>query len=115
MTSEGHEQSGEAAYWRSQAEYWRAEAECRAAAQAELETQNAELRSRVGELEGQVAALGVKVATLTRLAFGKSSEKKAAAKAGTGGAGHRHGCADRGRDRAARTRPAARLGRSRPP
>ena len=84
MTSEGHEQSGEAAYWRSQAEYWRAEAECRAAAQAELETQNAELRSRVGELEGQVAALGVKVATLARLAFGKSSEKKAAAKQAPG-------------------------------
>ena len=50
-------------------ERWRAEAE-------RLGLEDAALRARVGELEGQVAALMDRVATLSRLAFGKSSEKK---------------------------------------
>src|SRR5665811_2260881 len=50
-------------------ERWRGEAQ-------RLGQENAALRARVGELEGQVAALMEKVATLSRLAFGKSSEKK---------------------------------------
>ena len=55
------------AHW--EVERWRAEAE-------RLAGENAALRARVGELEGQVAALMERVATLSRLAFGKSSEKK---------------------------------------
>ena len=76
MTSDGREQPGvdEATLWRSQAEYWRAEAE-------RLAAENSVLRAGVGELEAQVAALTEKVATLARLAFGKSSEKKAARRA----------------------------------
>ena len=78
MTSDRCEQPGGdgATYWHWQAAYWRTQAESRAAAEAELETRNAALRVRVAELEAQVAALAEKVVTLTRLAFGESSEKR---------------------------------------
>ena len=61
-------------FWRAEAQRWRARAE-RSEAEAER------LRDRVVELEGQVGALAEKVAELTRLAFGKSSEKQTANKA----------------------------------
>jgi transposase len=54
---------------RDGAGFWRGEAE-------RLAAENTVLRARVAELEGQVAALSEKVATLTRLVFGASSEKK---------------------------------------
>ena len=60
-------------FWRAEAQRWRARAE-----RSEAETER--LRERVVELEGQVGALAEKVAELTRLAFGKSSEKQTARK-----------------------------------
>src|SRR5688572_11052596 len=54
---------------RDGAEFWRGEAE-------RLAAENTVLWARVAELEGQVAALGEKVATLTKMVFGASSEKK---------------------------------------
>ena len=57
-------------FWRAQAERWRAEAE-------RLAADDVVLRARVVDLEGQVGALTEKVSVLAKLAFGKSSEKKA--------------------------------------
>ena len=65
---------GDVGFWRAEAQRWRAQAE-QAGAEA------AQLRDRVVELEGQVGALAEKVAELTRLAFGKSSEKQTARQA----------------------------------
>src|SRR5687768_12355262 len=78
---------------RDGAGFWRGEAE-------RLAAENTVLRARVAELEGQVAALSEKVATLTRLVFGASSEKKEKGKPaepepddadGGGGSGRRRG------------------------
>src|ERR1035438_4628122 len=41
-----------------------------------LRAESAGLRERIADREGQVGALAAKVATLARLAFGKSTEKK---------------------------------------
>ena len=73
---------GDVGFWRAEAQRWRAQAE-RSGAEA------AQLRDRVAELEGQVGALTEKVAELTRLAFGKSSERQTARKTAgqTAGAG----------------------------
>jgi transposase len=72
---------GEVGLWRAEAQRWRAQAE-RVVARAEAsEAEAAQLRDRVVELEGQVGALAEKVAELTRLAFGKSSEKQTARQA----------------------------------
>jgi transposase len=62
---------GDVGFWRAEAQRWRARAE-------RSEADAAQLRARVVELEGQVGALAEKVAELTRLAFGKSSEKQTA-------------------------------------
>src|SRR4029453_8192585 len=59
----------EVGFWRSEARRWQARAE-------RSEAEAAQLRERVVELEGQVGALFEKVAELSRLAFGKSSEKQ---------------------------------------
>jgi hypothetical protein len=59
----------EVGFWRSEARRWQARAE-------RSEAEAAQLRERVVELEGQVGALFEKVAKLSRLAFGKSSEKQ---------------------------------------
>ncbi|HEX6359584.1 IS66 family transposase, partial [Actinophytocola sp.] len=64
---------GDVGFWRAEAQRWRARAE-------RSEAEAAQLRARVVELEGQVGALAEKVAELTRLAFGKSSEKQSAKK-----------------------------------
>lgn len=64
---------GDVGFWRAEAQRWRARAE-------RSEAEAAQLRARVVELEGQVGALAEKVAQLTRLAFGKSSEKQSAKK-----------------------------------
>ena len=72
MGSDG-DLGGDVGFWRAEAQRWRARAE-RSEAEAAL------LRDRVVELEGQVGALAEKVAELTRLAFGKSSEKQTARK-----------------------------------
>ena len=45
-----------------------------------LRAENAVQQERITDLEGQVVALAAKVATLARLAFGKSSEKKKSAR-----------------------------------
>ncbi len=66
---DGGDLGDEVGFWRAEAQRWRARAE-RSEAEAER------LRDRVVELEGQVGALAEKVAELTRLAFGKSSEKQ---------------------------------------
>ena len=65
---------GDVGFWRAEAQCWRARAE-------RSEAEAAQLRARVVELEGQVGALAEKVAELTRLAFGKSSEKQTARQA----------------------------------
>ncbi len=62
--------SSDVEFWRAQAERWRAEAE-------RLAADDVVLRARVVDLEGQVGALTEKVSVLAKLAFGKSSEKKA--------------------------------------
>jgi transposase len=62
---------GDVGFWRAEAQRWRALAE-RSGAEA------AQLRDRVVELEGQVGALAEKVTELTRLEFGKSSERRTA-------------------------------------
>jgi transposase len=67
LSRSNDEPAGLFAHWG--VERWRAEAE-------RLAKENAALRARVGELEGQVGARMEKVATLSRLAFGKSSERK---------------------------------------
>lgn len=54
---------------------WRA-AERLAAENARLVAENTALRARVTDLEGQVGALTEKVATLAKLVFGDSTEKK---------------------------------------
>ena len=59
----------EVGFWRSEARRWQARAE-------RSEAEAAQLRERVVELEGQVGALFEKVAELSRLALGKSSEKQ---------------------------------------
>ena len=69
----GGDLGDEVGFWRAEAQRWRARAE-----RSEAETER--LRERVVELEGQVGALAEKVAELTRLAFGKSSEKQTARK-----------------------------------
>ncbi len=55
--------------WRGEAERWRGEAE-------RLADENGRLRVHGTELKGQVEALAEKVATLSRLLFGDSSEKQ---------------------------------------
>jgi transposase len=90
---------GDVGFWRAEAQRWRARAE-------RSEAEAAQLRARVVELEGQVGALAEKVAELTRLAFGKSSEKQTAGEGGDGaGAGQddgRPGGRGRGQQRGSR-------------
>lgn len=64
-----HGNEPEVERWRGEAERWRADAE-------RLAVENAVLRGRVADLEAQVCALSEKVATLAKLAFGASSERK---------------------------------------
>lgn len=66
-----------------------------AAENTELRAENARLQRRIVDLEGQLAALSEKVATLAKLAFGTSTEKKrpAPGKAGYGKPGHDAGAA----------------------
>lgn len=66
---------GDLGYWRAEAERRAARVVGLAAENAELRAENAAQRARIGELEGQVAALTEKVATLGKLAFGRSSER----------------------------------------
>jgi transposase len=78
---------GDVGVWRTEAQRWRAQAE-QSGAEA------AQLRDRVAELEGQVGALTEKVAELTRLAFGKSSERQTARKTAGQTAGQTAGAGD---------------------
>ena len=75
---------GEVERLAAEAESWRAEAERRRGEVERLAAENADLRA-------QVAALSEKLATLAKLVFGASSEKKKPAKppadGGKGGAG----------------------------
>jgi len=95
----------DASWWRTEAGRLGAENAVLAAENVVLRAESAGLRERIADLEGQVGALAAKVATLARLAFGRSSEKKAAkgspggedgggtdgAGAGGAGAGRRRG------------------------
>jgi len=67
--------TNDAAFWRERAQLW----------QAETEKLTAGNDARVVELEAQVAALAEQVATLSKMLFGKSSEKKSPAPAGSSG------------------------------
>ena len=65
----------DAEHWRCEAERLTAENVALRAREADFEGQVVALRAREADLKGQVAALGEKVATLSRLLFGDSSEK----------------------------------------
>lgn len=80
MTSREQQQADPvgAVGWRAEADLLRAENVVLAAENAVLRAESAGYRARIADLEGQVGALAAKVATLARLAFGRSSEKKAA-------------------------------------
>jgi transposase len=94
--------------WRAEAGRLRAENAVLAAENVVLRAESAGQRARIADLEGQVAALAAKVATLARLAFGKSTEKKAAKGSPGGDDGGAEGARPGGAGRRRGQRPGSR-------